>query len=294
MTDSLIMESLKRVLAYIEENLESRLSLEAVTSEAYMSKFHFHRVFKRITSKSLMEYVRSRQLSKSAEKLLQTSLRASDIAMDFGFEHYQSFSRSFFNEFQCTPNEFRAGTKSIRLTEPLNLAELTSLDQGLMVKPETALLPDMTLMGVRCKICHEENERDYTAAKAGKYFYTQERLRITSHSDKDSYFGLTHFKSDFTSGYSYYLPSISVPPDEPTPEGMEKELLKSNKYAVFTYVGSHSPHELSFGTLESILMYVANWSQQTGYWNQKSYVLEHIPFELCSDDYCEMEVCLPL
>lgn len=289
-----ILDSLNRALSYIEANLESRLNLDSITTQVYLSKFHFHRVFKKVTGKSLMDYTKARQLSKSAERLLQSSLRVSDIAADYGFEHYQSYSRAFFNEFMCTPNEFRSGSRTIKLTEPLNLDNLTLINQGLLINPQTLLLPDLTLMGTRHKILFEENFKEQTASKAGRIFYYDERPRIKSHKAEDSYFGLTRFPGDLSLGYSYYLPSIAVPPDEEVPEGMVKDFLKANKYAVFTYVGSHSPDEIYFTTLSEILGLVDTWREQKRYMNDKGYLFEHIPYELCTKEYCELEICLPL
>lgn len=55
-----------RVFGFIDENLESDLSLKTISEIAFFSPFHFHRVFTFITAETLNEYVIKRRIEKSA------------------------------------------------------------------------------------------------------------------------------------------------------------------------------------------------------------------------------------
>ena len=51
------------ILSWIEDNLESPLSLEKVSERSGYSKWHLQRMFKKETGHSLGQYIRSRKLT---------------------------------------------------------------------------------------------------------------------------------------------------------------------------------------------------------------------------------------
>ena len=57
---------INELLFWIEENLESNLSLDNISKKVGYSKWHLQRVFKNMTGTSLGEYCRRRRLSKTA------------------------------------------------------------------------------------------------------------------------------------------------------------------------------------------------------------------------------------
>ena len=66
---------INRVFEFIDQNLESDLSLDVVSEVAFFSPFHFHRVFKFITGETLNEYVTRRRIETSALDLLHKKLQ---------------------------------------------------------------------------------------------------------------------------------------------------------------------------------------------------------------------------
>ena len=98
---------INRVFDFIEENLESDLSLSKVAENALYSPFHFHRVFKYITGETLNDYVSRQRIEKSALDLLHKSITVSELAHKFGFSDNSSFSRAFKKYFGVSPTEFK-------------------------------------------------------------------------------------------------------------------------------------------------------------------------------------------
>lgn len=292
--DFSLYDSVGKTIGYIEDNLCSRLKAMEIASQAYFSIHHFHRIFKRITGVSLMDYVKSRQLSFSAEKLLMSSLRICDIASEFGFEHYQSYIRAFHNEFGLTPSEFRRGDGKIKLTEPLDFSNMADLGEGMMIKPATVLIPEFSVIGIKNRIMVKDNKANFTANQAGKDFFFNERQRIKASRPDDSYYGITIFPENFNFEYTYYITGIKTDPDAEIPEGMVRHTVKTNKYWVFTYIGAHNPKDITYSTLSQIMSHMVNWTKEKNYVNRSRYMFEYIPFDICSDDYCEMNLYLPL
>jgi AraC family transcriptional regulator len=98
---------INRVFEFIDENLESNLSLNIVSEIAFFSPFHFHRVFKFMTGETLNGYVTRRKIEKSASDLLHKKITASEIAHKYGFSDNSSYSRAFKKYFGISPTEFK-------------------------------------------------------------------------------------------------------------------------------------------------------------------------------------------
>jgi len=98
---------INRVFEFIDENLESDLSLSTVSKIASFSPFHFHRVFKFVTKETLNEYVTRRRVEKSASDLLHKNITATEIAHKYGFSDNSSYSRTFKKYFGVSPTKFK-------------------------------------------------------------------------------------------------------------------------------------------------------------------------------------------
>jgi AraC family transcriptional regulator len=98
---------INRVFKFIDENLESDLSLNTVSEVAFFSPFHFHRIFKFITGETLNEYVTRRRIEKSALDLLHKDIKTTEIAHKYGFSDNSSYSRTFKKYFDLSPTEFK-------------------------------------------------------------------------------------------------------------------------------------------------------------------------------------------
>lgn len=110
-TDKEIQDDYKnrinRVFKFIDENLESDLSLNTISEIAFFSPFHFHRVFKFVTGEPLNEYVTRRRIEKSALDLLHKNITTTEVAHKFGYSDISSFSRTFKKYYGISPTEFR-------------------------------------------------------------------------------------------------------------------------------------------------------------------------------------------
>lgn len=98
---------INRVFEYIDQNLESNLSLQSVSEVAFFSPFHFHRIFKFVTGETLNEYITRKRIEKSASDLLHKNVTSTKIAHNYGFSDNSSFSRAFKKYFKVSPTEFK-------------------------------------------------------------------------------------------------------------------------------------------------------------------------------------------
>lgn len=101
------MSITKRILLYIEDNLENELSLEKIAKELNYSKFYIARIFKDNTGITLYKYIQGRRLDEAARKLVETKQLIVDIAFEAGYSSQQAFTKSFRYVYICTPQEYR-------------------------------------------------------------------------------------------------------------------------------------------------------------------------------------------
>jgi AraC family transcriptional regulator len=102
-----ILTQLNRAVAYIEEHIDDDIKLENVSKVTSFSAFHFGRLFYYITDMSLSEYIRKRKLSNAAVRLQNGNERILDIALDYGYNNADSFSRAFVKQHGITPSAAR-------------------------------------------------------------------------------------------------------------------------------------------------------------------------------------------
>jgi AraC family transcriptional regulator len=110
------IQSVYKVILYIERNYHEELTLEELSKIASFSKYHFHRIFKSIIGETVGEYVRKVRLQNSTRKLSTSNQNITQIALDIGYETNASFSKAFKERFGVTPKEFSKNLKSKQRT----------------------------------------------------------------------------------------------------------------------------------------------------------------------------------
>lgn len=86
---------IQRALDYTEAHLTEEIDYEEVAKQACSSSFHFQRMFGMLLGLTLGDYIRMRRLTLAACDLQQTGGKVIDIAMKYGYDTPESFSRAF-------------------------------------------------------------------------------------------------------------------------------------------------------------------------------------------------------
>ncbi|MCL2363392.1 MAG: AraC family transcriptional regulator [Defluviitaleaceae bacterium] len=100
-------ESIQKVVDYIEDNLQENNTPEELSKVAMLSPFYFQRLFTRLVKRPVNEYIKMRRLAKACEVLGDKSRRILDIALDYGFNSHEYFTKTFKSAFSITPDEYR-------------------------------------------------------------------------------------------------------------------------------------------------------------------------------------------
>lgn len=100
-------ETVKKVLDYIEENLEDEISLDNVSKNIGYSKFYLNRIFTEYTGTTIYKYLQNRRLTIAAKKLVETDKPIAQIAYEAGYDTQQSFSFAFKQVYLYPPKTYR-------------------------------------------------------------------------------------------------------------------------------------------------------------------------------------------
>lgn len=129
---------LNKVFQFIEDNLDSNLSLEIVAQIAAFSPFHFHRIFKHITGETLNDYITRLRVEKAASTLIHrrdTSIK--ELSLQNGFTNNSSFTRTFKKFYGISPTNFRKQNlykySKIRQVDSKNGQNFASYDQYICI-----------------------------------------------------------------------------------------------------------------------------------------------------------------
>ena len=108
------LRSMNNALAYIEEHLTEEIDYSEVSKIAYCSEYHFKRMFSFLAGISLSEYIRRRRLTLAALDLKDRDLRIIDVAVKYGYNSADSFSRAFHSLHGILPSEARSENTQLK------------------------------------------------------------------------------------------------------------------------------------------------------------------------------------
>jgi AraC-like DNA-binding protein len=92
---------------FIDSHYAEPIDLDNIADEAFFSKFHFIREFKKIYQNTPHQYLIYLRIEKSKE-LLQAAMPVTDACYEVGFESVSSFSRLFRRMTGLTPSAYSA------------------------------------------------------------------------------------------------------------------------------------------------------------------------------------------
>ena len=100
-------EVVKKVIDYIEKNLEKEINLDNISKNIGYSKFYLNRIFTEYTGITMYRYLQNRRLTVAAEKLVKTDKPIMQIAYEAGYDTQQSFSFAFKQIYLYPPKIYR-------------------------------------------------------------------------------------------------------------------------------------------------------------------------------------------
>lgn len=147
-------ESLEKALSYIESHLQDDIDLDSIAKEAGYTLYHFHRIFKAIIGDSVKDYIRKRRITEAAKELTNTNQAIVDIAIKYGYQSREAFSRTFKKVYGKNPSTVKKEGLLYFIREPMThdylMFEYNRKKEG--IEPILEKLPERYVIGKRSTI----------------------------------------------------------------------------------------------------------------------------------------------
>ena len=101
------IESIREAISYIEANIIKDLSIKEIADRVNISPFYFQKGFGMLCGYSLSEYIRRRRLALAGSEVLSTNEKIIDIAIKYGYDSPDSFTKAFTRFHGVTPTAVR-------------------------------------------------------------------------------------------------------------------------------------------------------------------------------------------
>ncbi len=161
------------VVDFVEANLHRPLPLEEIAREFGFSAFHFNRIFRTVSGRTLKQYILGRKLSLATERLGRGGEPVIAIAYDLGFHSPEVFSRAFKKQFGISPDRYRKDRPQLDVVEKAVIVErdIVSCQGHLALKGSEIRLDEIRLEGaqVAVNVLHPGFEK--TLQSASDAFY---------------------------------------------------------------------------------------------------------------------------
>ena len=236
---------LQGVLTEIEKGLKENINDNILAEKYSVSQVHLGRLFKFSFGRTIGAYIRSRKLAASIEDLLRSDLNVLDIALEYGFEHEQSFIRAFKHEYQLTPGELRKTRQIIKITPPLQLFDSNKLendqrsDYFCVLGPDIVMVPQFHAAGKKYKVPFRD-ALSLTPCLT-KLFLNSELMKITNTQNSGVYINFCMEadvnKDGEDADYFWYMPSVQVKTLDNIPDEFDSYTFPASLCAKFSFLG---------------------------------------------------------
>lgn len=151
-TADTIRERIRPIVDRIISRPQESYSIQNLSCDAGISKFHFHRVFALFYGVNIYEFVLLNRLKLASEKLISSKDTITNIAIDSGYSDAQSFAKAFREFFKQTPSEFKKSPNSKQYSNlclKLKKVEILSMKLNPEIEIETDNFPLTPIVAFR-------------------------------------------------------------------------------------------------------------------------------------------------
>jgi AraC family transcriptional regulator len=110
--------AVERVITAMHQRLDEDFSLEEMAHVAYMSPFHFNRIFRQLTGVPPCQFMSALRLESARRLLLTTKLSVTEVCLEVGYSSLGTFVRRFTDLTGLSPRGLRRLARSPVLLEP--------------------------------------------------------------------------------------------------------------------------------------------------------------------------------
>lgn len=141
------IEGFQESIDFIERNLTDELDIEVIAAKAALSPFYYQRIFGALCGVTVGEYIRARRMTLAAQELSRKDMKVIDVAVKYGYDSPDSFTKAFQKFHGITPSQARESGASLRSFAPLHIK--ITMEGGTMLDYRIVEKAPFTIVGVK-------------------------------------------------------------------------------------------------------------------------------------------------
>ncbi|MDE7416165.1 MAG: AraC family transcriptional regulator [Lachnospiraceae bacterium] len=223
-------EAIRDAVSFMEKHITEEITMYDVAAHVNVSPFYFHKGFSILCGYSITEYIRNRRLALAGEELLTSDITVMELAMKYGYDSPDSFTKAFTRFHGHSPSIVRKNKTMLKAFAPLKLT--ISLKGGYTMDYRITKKEAFTVLAASKEFRYENAKQEiplywlehYTSGK-GKYVCGMFGINI------DPQMGNERFEYLIA---DIYNPSVDIP------EGYVVKTIPAFTWAVFPCKGAIS------------------------------------------------------
>lgn len=230
-------DRMNSAIDYIENNLSGEIDYSVAAEKAHCSVSNFHRMFSFIVDFPLSEYIRRRRLSLAAFELQKSDIKIIDLALKYGYESPDSFTRAFQRLHGATPSAARK--KDVQLKVYPRISFQISIKGDVEMNYRIVEKDKVKVFGKSIAVGIDENPNDLLPRfwveiqEDGTYQRMCQAVGAEPYTDI-SLRGAFYDSEDAQSVKYNYMIFTELKDGMDIPEGLDSISLPTGKWAVFS------------------------------------------------------------
>ncbi|HCX62118.1 AraC family transcriptional regulator [Aminipila sp.] len=151
-------ECISDAISFIEENITEEITIEDIARKVHISPFYFQKGFAMLCDFTVGDYMRYRRLALAGSEIAANDDKIIDIALKYGYDSPDSFTKAFVRFHGCTPSAVRKDGASIKSFAPLSIK--FTLKGGYSMDYKIAEKDGFTVVGLKRTFKYENAMQD--------------------------------------------------------------------------------------------------------------------------------------
>ncbi len=221
------VECIGNAIQYVEENMTEELTIDKIAKQALVSPFYFQKGFSMLCGLTVGEYIRQRRLALAGSELVSSNQKIIDIALKYGYDSPDSFTKAFTRFHGVTPSAVRKDGAMIKSFAPLKIK--FTLEGGYVMDYKIVEKPAFTVVGVSRRFTYDRAKIEIPM------FWSQ----LYQSGQKNAVCGMYGVNIDDAMGSEdfEYLIADNYNPAQAVAEGLVTKTIPAFTWAVFSCKG---------------------------------------------------------
>jgi len=151
-------ECIGDAISFIEENITEEITIADIAKMVHISPFYFQKGFAMLCDFTVGDYIRCRRLTLAGSEIAASDDKIIDIALKYGYDSPDSFTKAFVRFHGCTPSAVRKDGANIKYFAPLSIK--FALKGGYSMDYKIVEKDEFTVVGLKRTFKYENAMQD--------------------------------------------------------------------------------------------------------------------------------------